>query len=78
MYEFLGIDIKTLYDGGFQFYQAILIRKGLESTCMEYFNEFTTPTKVHAPLGTDANGSKAKIYWPNSYFYIIGMMLYLA
>ena len=37
-----------------------------------------TPTKVEAPLGIDANGSEAKIDWPNSYAYVIGMMLYMA
>ena len=44
---------------------------------MEHFNGFPTPTKVEAPLGTDANGSEAKRYWYNSYASIIGMMLYL-
>ena len=32
---------------------------------------------VEAPLGTDTNGSEAKRYCPNSYAYVIGMMLYL-
>ena len=58
--EFLGIDIKTLDDGGFQFCQNGLIRKFLESTGMDYCNRFPTPTKVQAHLGTDANGSEAK------------------
>ena len=58
MSEFLGIDIKTLYDGGFQFCQTGLIRKVLESTGMEHFDGLPTPTKVYAPLGTDANGSE--------------------
>ena len=45
---------------------------------MEHFNGLPTTTKVEAPLGTDANGSEAKRDWPNSYAYVIGMMLYLA
>ena len=58
--EFLGIYIKTLNDGGFQFCQTGFIRKVLEATGMEHFNELPTPTKVEAPLGTDVNGSEAK------------------
>ena len=65
MSEFLGIDIKTLDDVGVQFYQTGLNHKDLEATGMEHCNGFPTPTKVEAPLGTDANGSKAKIYWTN-------------
>ena len=38
--EFLGSDIKTLYNGGFQFCQTGLIRKVLEATGMEDFNGF--------------------------------------
>ena len=76
--EFLGIDIKTLDDGGFQFCQIGLIQKFLESTGMEHYNGLPTPTKVESPLGTDPNDSKAKQYWPNSYASVIGMMLYLA
>ena len=45
---------------------------------MEDCNGLPTPTKVEAPLVTDANGSEAKRDWPNSYSYVIGMMLYLA
>ena len=45
---------------------------------MEHFNGLPTPTKVDAPLGTDANGSEAKRDWPNLYASVIGMMLYLA
>ena len=45
---------------------------------MEHSSGLSTPTKVDAPLGTDVNGSKAKIYWPNSYASVIRMMLYLA
>ena len=48
--EFLGIDIKTLYDSGFQFFQTVLIRKVMEATCMEHCNGLLTPTKVEAPL----------------------------
>ena len=61
----MGIDIKTVDYGGFQFCQTGLIRKVLEATDMENCNGLPTPTKVEAPLGTDANGSKAKIDWPN-------------
>ena len=75
--EFLGIDIKTLDDGGFQCYQTGLIRKVLEATGMEHCNGLTTPTKVEAPLLTDANDSDARRYWPNSYAAVIAMMLYL-
>ena len=45
---------------------------------MDHCNGLPTPTKVEAPILTDANGSEAKIDWPNSYASIIGMMLYLA
>ena len=76
--ELLGIDIKTLYNGGFQFCQNGLIRKVLEATGMEDCNGLTTPTKVEAPFGTDVNGSEANRDWPNSYSSVIGMMLYLA
>ena len=72
--EFLCIDIKTLDDGGFQFCQNVLIRKVLEATGMENCNQLPTLTKVDAPLGSDANGSEAKRYLPNSYAYLIGLM----
>ena len=65
MSEFLGIDIKTLDNGGFQFCQTGLIRKVLEATGMDHSNGLPTPTKVEAPLGTDVNGSEAKRDWPN-------------
>ena len=78
MSEFLGIVIKTLDDGVFQFFQTVLIRKVLEATGMDHCNGLPTPTKVEAPLGTDVNGSEANRDWPNSYAYVIGMMLYLA
>ena len=78
MSEFLGIYIKTLYDGVFQFCQTGLIRKVLEATGMENSNSLPTPAKVEAPLGTDANGSETKRNWPNSYAFVIGMMLYLS
>ena len=45
---------------------------------MEDCNGLPTPTKVEAPLVTDANGSEAKRDWPNSYASVIGMMFYLA
>ena len=76
--DLLGIDIKTLDNGGFQFFQTGLIRKVLEATGMEHSNGFPTPIKVEAPLGTDVNGSEAKRYWHNSYASVIGMMLHLA
>ena len=44
--ECFGIDIKTLYDGGFQFCQTGLIRKVLEATGMEHSNGLPTPNKV--------------------------------
>ena len=75
MSELLCIDIKTLYDGEFQFYQTGLIHKVLEATLMDHCNFFPTPTKVEAPLGTDANSSEAKRYFPSSYASIILMML---
>ena len=50
MYQFLGIDINTLYDVGFQFYQTGLIYEVLEATGMQDCNELPTPTKVEAPL----------------------------
>ena len=78
MSDLLGIDIKKLNDGGFQFCQTGLIRKLLESTDMEHCNGLPTPTNVEKPLGTDVNGSEAKRDWPNSYASVIGMMLYLA
>ena len=76
--EFVGIDIKTLDNFGFQFCQTGLIRKVLEATGMEDCNGLPTPTSVEAPLRTDVNGSEAKKDWPNSYAYVIVMMLYLA
>ena len=53
MYEFSGIDITTLYDGGFQFCLTGLIRKVLKSTGMKHCIGSTTPTKVKALLRTD-------------------------
>ena len=74
----LGMDIKILYDGGFQFYQTGLIRKVLEATGMEHYNGWPTPTKVYAPLRTYANGYETTRDWTNSYASVIGIMLYLA
>ena len=65
MSEFLGIYIKTLDDGLFQFCQTALIRKILEAIGMEHCNGLSTPTNVEANIGTDANGSEAKRDWPN-------------
>ena len=76
--ELFGIDIKTLDDGGFQFYQTGLIHKVLEDKGMGHCNGFPTPTKVEAPLGIDENGYEDKRYWTNSYASVIGMILYLA
>ena len=75
--EFLGIDIKTLDYGVFQFCQTGLIRKILEATDMEHCNGLPTRTKVESPLGVYANGSEAKRDFTNSYASVIGMMLYL-
>ena len=77
MSEFLGIDIKTLDDGRFQFCQTGLIRKVLEATGTEHCNGLPTTIKVDTTLGTDAHGSEANIDWTNSYDSVIGMMLYL-
>ena len=76
--DILGIDIKTLDDGGFQFYQTGLIQKVLEDTGMWHCNGFPTATTVEAPLRIDENGYKDKIYWTNSYASVIGTILYLA
>ena len=65
-------------DGGFQFCQTVLIRKVLEATGTDHCNGFPKPTKVEAPLGTDANSSEDKIDLPNLYAYVIRMILYLA
>ena len=51
MSGFLGIYIKTLDDGGFQFYQTGFICKSLEATGMEHCNGLEMPTTVEAPLG---------------------------
>ena len=75
--EYLGIDIKTLDDGVFQFCKTGFIRKVLDATGMDHFNGLPTPTKVEVPLGTDSNGSDAKRDCPNVYASVIGMMLYL-
>ena len=76
MSELLVIDIKTLDDACFQLFQIGLIRKVLESTGMDHCNGLPTSTNVVVPIGTYANGSEAKIYCPNSYDSVIGMMLY--
>ena len=44
---------------------------------MKHYNGLPTPTKVEAPLGTEANGSEAKRYWPNLYASVIEIILYL-
>ena len=55
-----------------------IVRKVLEATGMEDCNGLPIPTKVEAHLGTDINGYEDKRDRPNSYAYVIGMMLYLA
>ena len=76
--KFLCIDIKTLDNNGFQFFQIGLIRKVLESTGIERCNRLLTPIKVEAPLGKYTNGYEDKVDWTNSYASVIGIMLYLA
>ena len=76
--EFLGIDINTLYDVGFKFYQTGLIQNVFEATGMDNCNGFPTTTKIKVYPGTEKNVHKYKIYWSNSYAYVIGMMLYMA
>ena len=65
MTDFLGIDIKTLNDGGFQFYQTGFICKVLEATDIENCNGFPIPTKVESPIGTYKNGSEANRDYTN-------------
>ena len=65
------------YHGGFQFCQTGLIHKVFKVTNMEHCNGLPTPTKVEAPFGTDVNGYESKRDCPNSYLYVIEMMLYL-
>ena len=77
MSELLCIDIKTLEDGEFQFCQTGLICKVLEAIGMDNCNGFSTSTKVESPLGSDKNGYEDNIYWPSSYDYFIGMIVYL-
>ena len=45
---------------------------------MEHCNGLSTSTKVEAPLGKGVNGSEDKRDWPNSYDFVIDMMLYKA
>ena len=78
VYEFLGIDTKTLDDGVFQFFQTELICKVLEATGMGHCNGFPTPTKAEATLGKYEKVFEADRYCPNSYASVIGMMLYLS
>ena len=44
---------------------------------MEHCNGFLAPTKVEENLGTSGNGPEDKVYFPNSYSSLIGMVLYL-
>ena len=66
MSEFLGIDIKILDYGGFQFYQTGLVKQFLEDTGMYHCNGFPIPTKYESPLGTYKNDTEAKRDWPSS------------
>ena len=75
MYELLGIDIKTLDDGGFQFSQTIFILKYFEATGMDHCNGFPTPTGVEEPIGEYDNGPESKIYQTNSYYSVIEMII---
>ena len=65
VYEFLEIDIKTLDDGGFQFYQTSLIGKVLQATGMDHFSGVPTHTKAELPLWTGKNDSEANRDWSN-------------
>ena len=76
MSELLGIEIKTLDDSGFQFYQTGLIQKFLEATEMDHYDGFPTTTKVEVTLRKDENVTETGRYWKNSYEAIIGNMLY--
>ena len=69
--------MKTLDDGGSQFYQTGLVRKVLGSTEMEYYNGLSPTTKVEVHIRTNKNFPDAKIDWPNSYPPSIGMMMHL-
>ena len=44
---------------------------------MDHCNRLPTPTKIEAPLGTDADGYECNRDWTNSYDSVIGMILYL-
>ena len=77
MYEFLGIDFKTLNYGVFQCCQTGLIRNVLEATGVKHCNGLPTPTNLEAHTGTYDNGSEAKRDWPNSYASVIGIMFYM-
>ena len=44
---------------------------------MDHCNGLPTITKIESPLGTDKNGYEDKRYCPNSYTYVIRMILYL-
>ena len=57
---------------------TIFIRKVLEASGMDHCNGLPTPIKFEAHLVTDVNGYEAKRDCPNSYFSVIGMMLYLS
>ena len=62
----------------FRVCQTRFIPKFWEPTGMEHCNYLPIPTKVEAPISTDANGSEAKRRCPNSCASVIGMMFYLA
>ena len=46
VYDFLGIYIRTLDNGGLKIYKIRLVRKVLEATGMDHCNGFPTPNKV--------------------------------
>ena len=77
MSELLCIDINTLDDFLFQFYQTGLVNKVLEAAGVDNFNVLLTTTKGEVTLGKDENDPDANRYWPNSYAYILGIIFYL-
>ena len=56
-HELLGLDINTLDNGIFQFFQTELILNVLKTTGIEYCNILTTPAMVEEPLGIYEIGS---------------------
>ena len=77
MSDLLDIDIKTLYDGGFQFDQTGLIRKVLKTKRMKHCNGLPTTTKVDTPLLIEDNGYGDNRAWTNSYASIIEVLFFI-